>query len=522
MSKLLSALSAASLLGLADAFWRMECPGRVGLARIDPIMNPGGFATHVHSIHGSSGISQTSITADLLAGECTSCRVTQDKSSYWHPSLYFEDAGTGEYELVNQVGGMLAYYLLNGENIKAFPEGFRMMSGDTERRSYTAGDPSKPDPEKSAWAAMKQTGQDTLGQRALGFNCLNYAKDPEATLYRHQMPDKEYLDANCKDGIRFEVMFPSCWNGKDLDSANHRDHVAFPDLVMTGTCPEGHDVRLPSLLYETIWDTHAFADRNGRFVLSNGDDTGFGYHGDFVMGWEESFLQEAVNVCTNPSGRIEDCPLFDIVSEETAKKCEMKLPEALKSEKVKGPVKKLPGLVEAVAPEDGAPAAPVESYVPGNVPEDPANPVPGDVFKQDEGAAPPAEPTSAAPPPPPPAPATTLETVPVPPPSSAAPPPPPPAEPTSEIAPPPPPPPPPAPETTAPPPPPPEAMETASFYSTQYVTNGNVVSKILWAEEVVYVTEVIDETTTVVVGPEPTARRRRRAAHLHGHAHRHI
>ena len=55
MSKFLAALSAASLLGTANAFWRMECPGRVGLARIDPIMNPGSFSTHVHSIHGSSG-----------------------------------------------------------------------------------------------------------------------------------------------------------------------------------------------------------------------------------------------------------------------------------------------------------------------------------------------------------------------------------------------------------------------------------------------------------------------------------
>jgi hypothetical protein len=43
------------LLGSAQAFWRMECPGRVGLARIDPIVNPGGVSKHVHAIHGSNG-----------------------------------------------------------------------------------------------------------------------------------------------------------------------------------------------------------------------------------------------------------------------------------------------------------------------------------------------------------------------------------------------------------------------------------------------------------------------------------
>lgn len=45
---------------------------------------------------------------DLRDGDCTSCRVTQDKSAYWHPSMYFQDSDTGEFELVEQVGGMLA------------------------------------------------------------------------------------------------------------------------------------------------------------------------------------------------------------------------------------------------------------------------------------------------------------------------------------------------------------------------------------------------------------------------------
>ena len=32
--------------------------------------------------------------------------------------------------------------------------------------------------------------------------------------------------------------FPGCWNGTDLDSANHRTHTAFADPT-TGACPEG-------------------------------------------------------------------------------------------------------------------------------------------------------------------------------------------------------------------------------------------------------------------------------------------
>jgi hypothetical protein len=45
----------AGFIGSAHAFWRMECPGRVGLARIDPIIDPGTVSKHAHSIHGSSG-----------------------------------------------------------------------------------------------------------------------------------------------------------------------------------------------------------------------------------------------------------------------------------------------------------------------------------------------------------------------------------------------------------------------------------------------------------------------------------
>jgi hypothetical protein len=98
----------AGLVGGAHAFWRMECPGRLGLARLDPIVNPGTSSTHVHAIHGSSSFSSTSDFSSLMAGDCTSCRVTQDMSVYWHPAIYFQDADTGEYEIVRQVGGMLA------------------------------------------------------------------------------------------------------------------------------------------------------------------------------------------------------------------------------------------------------------------------------------------------------------------------------------------------------------------------------------------------------------------------------
>lgn len=57
-----TALSAAiTLLSAsgADAFWRMPCRSRTGLARMDPIMDPGAISDHAHTIHGGGGMYTT-------------------------------------------------------------------------------------------------------------------------------------------------------------------------------------------------------------------------------------------------------------------------------------------------------------------------------------------------------------------------------------------------------------------------------------------------------------------------------
>lgn len=282
---------------------------------------------------------------ELKQSSCTSCGVTQDKSAYWTPSLHFLFPN-GTAVIVPQVGGMLAYYLLRGNDydstkgkVTAFPDGFQMLAGNKFRRNFTL---PVPDPPTSKWTADEKT-QAALREKAIGFNCLDYDKVGEQTLSRHSMPNKAFLDGNCKHGLRLELMFPSCWNGKDLDSADHKSHMAYPDFVMDGICPKGYDVKLPSLLYETIWNTYAFKGVDGQFVLSNGDPTGNSYHGDFMMGWDSSdFLQKAVDTCKNMSGDVKDCPLFTLQSDNTAAQCTFPVPSAVADDNVPGPRQGLP------------------------------------------------------------------------------------------------------------------------------------------------------------------------------------
>jgi hypothetical protein len=64
-----------------------------------------------------------------------------------------------------------------------------------------------------------------------------------------------------------------------------------------------------------------------------------------MMGWDEHFLQSAVDTCTNPSGQIEDCPLFNIQSSDKYSNCDITLPQPLMAEKVLDDMSTLPGNV---------------------------------------------------------------------------------------------------------------------------------------------------------------------------------
>ncbi|RFU30740.1 hypothetical protein B7463_g5614, partial [Scytalidium lignicola] len=475
LTTIVKAVTVLTAVGGVDAFWRMPCRSRSGLARIDPLMNNGTVSPHAHSIFGSSGFGESSAYNDLAAGDCTSCGVTQDKSAYWTPTLHFKSA-SGEFTLVDQVGGMLSYYLLypnsDSPNVTAFPPGFQMIAGDTYQRNFSY---PIPDVDKSNWTG-NLSSQAFLRQAAIGMNCLNYQRPPEGSLYRHFLPDKAYLDANCADGIRAELMFPSCWNGKDLDSPNHKDHVAYPNLVMTGDCPPDYPIRLVSLFYESIWNTAAFIGQDGEFVFSNGDPTGCGYHGDFIMGWDEKFLQDAVNKCTNPSGQIQDCPLFTIQSDDDAAKCQIDVPAALQNEKIAGPSTSLPGNVviangpgyaqeiqEGRATATASPAAQPAtlSYSAGAVASS-GTFMPGNVFYATTASA--ASPTLTKP-------GGNVNAVVIP-------------------------------------------TDTVSFFSTAYETSGHTVKEIFMVEETVTIS--IGTTTTVTI-PAPTVSAAKHKRHGHQH-----
>lgn len=232
-----------------------------------------------------------------------------------------------------------SYYFLFGKNVEPFPEGFRILAGNSDLRNFTAPDPT-PDPSK--WGPADKT-QDALRAKSIGFNCLG---QNEGSLQRHFLPDKSKIDT-CTAGLRLEIRFPSCWDGKPVTSTDYKSHVAYREGVQDGPCPAGFDRELPTLFYETTWrtDLGGYKDQKGYYVLANGDRTGYGYHADFLEGWDRDTLTDAVKTCTNPSGMTSDCKPFLPLQEQTdMHNCKIKsLPSAIAKENTQNPQGKLPG-----------------------------------------------------------------------------------------------------------------------------------------------------------------------------------
>ncbi|KIX99495.1 uncharacterized protein Z520_05071 [Fonsecaea multimorphosa CBS 102226] len=356
------------LVSPTHAFFRHLCHGTLGNGRVDPIMAPGSPSQHLHVMFGASNMGLDPTLDDLLASNCTSCSILQDHSVYWSPLMYFQHAN-GTFEMVPTEGGLTVYYFtepspVDTTPVVAFPQNFRMIAGNSLKRAFYG---PVPDPPSSLWNGSDTT-QQALMEKALGFNCLNYNLPPEGAREYHYLRNKTFLDATCADGIRAEVMFPSCWNGVDLDSANHTTHVAYPDQIQNGICPEGYPVKIPTLFYETIYQTNLFNGTDGEFTFANGDPTGYGYHGDFLCAWEEGVLQSAINdpVCNLPigaAGNQEDCPIFKVQNPDVGTQCQMEVPEVLQSEQINF-VQQLPGNVQVqagpapatIGPIPGAPA----------------------------------------------------------------------------------------------------------------------------------------------------------------------
>lgn len=91
------------------------------------------------------------------------------------------------------------------------------------------------------------------------------------------------------------VHFPDCWNGRDLDSADHRSHMAY---AVRGACPDDHPVPVPHLRV----GVHYPEGVGGADVTlsSGGPQTA---HADFFNAWDPAAQARLVKACLNAAAK---------------------------------------------------------------------------------------------------------------------------------------------------------------------------------------------------------------------------
>ena len=267
---------------------------------------------------GGSKFSSTYNYDTLRQSKCTSVNIPEDKSNYWAPSVYYKHRNNGTLELVPSELGV--YYLHRGTemNKRQFPPGLRMIAGSATR------------------GAMGDTSAD----KAIRYQCRGINDPTKEESYA-------FPKRSCPDGIFQVIFFPSCWNGKDVTSANHQDHVSYPiGTPDGGTCPPTHPIRFITMKLEQAVHTERFEYYDGAFFLSTGDNEGYSSHGDFANGWdasENSLLQRAINSCTDSRDDIKKCLLLFTTINPDYRLCrpESKIP--VEDVGIYGGLKQLPG-----------------------------------------------------------------------------------------------------------------------------------------------------------------------------------
>jgi hypothetical protein len=238
----------------ADGIFVAECAFSHRAAD-DPIVFhgvPGG--SHSHDFFGNRSTHAAS-TVRSLRRSSGNCVPADDRSGYWAPTLYRH----GRPQTPAHVQVYYQDFFRHGR-VLPFPPGLRIVAGG-------------PTAEASQRGIVRWTCQDDHGPGA--------AEIPSC-------------------GSRFVTLrigFPDCWDGRRLDSRDHRSHMAYNSAggfeLGLQRCPASHPVVVPQLQLNIVYPMH---DGDGVSLASGPVGTA---HADFFNGWKPSVLRRRVNAVLN-------------------------------------------------------------------------------------------------------------------------------------------------------------------------------------------------------------------------------
>jgi len=216
----------------------------------DPIVFPGKpGASHLHTFVGNRTTNAFSTYASLRSG-ATTCTRTADRSAYWTPALYRGST------LILPTTTTLYYRRFTLAPVRTFPDNLRMIAGSSVAKSVQ-------------------------GTRVTFWSC---------GVRSHVRRSTHMLTCPRGEFLHLAVFFPQCWDGRHLDSADHKSHMAY---MRKGKCPSSHPVAVPTL--EELY-RYPIRGGNGISLSSGGLYSG---HADFINTWEPSALRKLVDGCLN-------------------------------------------------------------------------------------------------------------------------------------------------------------------------------------------------------------------------------
>ena len=241
------------------------------MAADDPLVAPGRpGGSHLHTFFGNTGVDANS-TADSIrySGDSTCTGGTANRSGYWVPSIL--DSSTGTPVIPDYV---ITYYKSGYTGVQPgetnmMPEGLRMIAGNA-----------------------KATGPSNLPGwlRPLSWSCA-YDSAGNGTSYTTSMQQ-------CEPGqwVKMIVSFPQCWDGINLDSADHMSHMAYSD----NGCPASHPVAMPQVTYNVYWPVPDSGNSTWRLSSDMYDGpAGYSGHGDWWNGWDPAVMQVWFDNCVH-------------------------------------------------------------------------------------------------------------------------------------------------------------------------------------------------------------------------------
>jgi hypothetical protein len=222
----------------------------------DPIVyprQPG--VSHSHTFFGSKTTNAGS-TLRTLRASATTCRRNPDTAAYWVPTLYSKG------EVVEPTKGS-AYFVLRGYEMHAFPPGLKIVAGNAHARSPQA-------VMVAYWScSMREGVRWTTPHR-----CVS------------PRPGRDGLQRTSL--LQLDVVFPDCWDGRHLDTSDHKSHMAYS---RNWRCPRSHPVKVPRLRFIV---TYPIQEPRELALASGGI---YSAHADFFNAWQEPALKRLVSDC---------------------------------------------------------------------------------------------------------------------------------------------------------------------------------------------------------------------------------